>query len=597
MTASKGKRRAGIYVRISDDRGGEEKGVGRQEKDCRRVVKHEDWQAVEVYTENDTSAFTRRKVKLPDGSTAMRVVRPEFRRMLEDLANGAIDAIVVYDIDRMCRDPRDLEDLIDVIESTKAQTRAVTGELDLMTSQGRAVARVMVAFAQKSSEDTRRRVQRKHEELAEEGKLSGGGRRPFGFKNDRITHDPAEAAVVKELFRLAAKGESISSLARRLTAQGVPTVGGGKVWNARSVHSILTSPRVAGYRTFRGEIVKRAQWKAIVSKPLWDKVQIRLAATQRGEGHSSKLRYFLTGTLWCSKCGSQLTVNGGTPRVYWCSPRREAPNWKGGPRVVGCGKITVTGPRIEEYVERVLLTYLERPDVLQSLQQATSGKAVAHARAEAAQDQKQLLELTTMWSSKQISTKEYLHARKEIQDRIDVWDTLQQAALPAAVRRIASGDAAAIWEKLAESPTDRRDIVRAIWPNGILILPLIGARHTFNSERVVFLDWAGLHPGGRPDLTFPVDRARLLEGSEMRCLPTEEAKPDGRSRAARSGEAEPEPGDGPVLATGDRDGSTGGRAARPRRTATVAGSGQEAAAAPGRATARKAVKRTTGRAS
>src|SRR5689334_6330799 len=105
--------RAAGYVRISRDPYGQEKGVSRQIEDIKALAAKLGWTIVEIFIENDTSAYKKRKVTLPDGSTAYRVIRPEFARMLEALASGAIDGIIVYDLDRLARQPRDLEDLID----------------------------------------------------------------------------------------------------------------------------------------------------------------------------------------------------------------------------------------------------------------------------------------------------------------------------------------------------------------------------------------------------------------------------------------------------------------------------------------------------
>jgi DNA invertase Pin-like site-specific DNA recombinase len=165
---------AGAYVRISDDRAGDAAGVGRQEADCRALAERRGWTVADVYTENDTSAFKRRKVRLPDGSTALRVDRPAFRKLLADLSSGAVGALVAYDLDRIARDPRDLEDLIDVVETHKIPTAAVTGSLDLSNDSGVTMARIAVAIANKSSRDTSRRVARKHLELADR---RGRGRR------------------------------------------------------------------------------------------------------------------------------------------------------------------------------------------------------------------------------------------------------------------------------------------------------------------------------------------------------------------------------------------------------------------------------------
>ncbi|MFG2395639.1 recombinase family protein [Streptomyces lydicus] len=54
-------------------------------------------------------------------------MRPEFRQLLADLANGVIDGVVFYDLDRLVRQPRDLEDLIDIVEYVKPPVTGATG--------------------------------------------------------------------------------------------------------------------------------------------------------------------------------------------------------------------------------------------------------------------------------------------------------------------------------------------------------------------------------------------------------------------------------------------------------------------------------------
>src|SRR5690606_18878142 len=159
------------------------KGIGRQEEDARALAARLGWQIAKVIPEDDTSAFKRRKIKLPDGSTALRTVRPGFRAALAGLASGEYDGLIADDLDRVARDPRDLEDLIDVRDPRRPRipVESVTGSLRLANDADVTMARVMVAVANKSSRDTARRVARKHEELAAEGKPGGGGFRGYGF--------------------------------------------------------------------------------------------------------------------------------------------------------------------------------------------------------------------------------------------------------------------------------------------------------------------------------------------------------------------------------------------------------------------------------
>ncbi|WP_448233019.1 recombinase family protein [Microbacterium lacticum] len=71
-------KRAVLYVRISDDPEGLEKGVDRQEADCRAFAESHGYVVERVFRENDTSAFKQRTITLPSGEKVRRVVRPGF---------------------------------------------------------------------------------------------------------------------------------------------------------------------------------------------------------------------------------------------------------------------------------------------------------------------------------------------------------------------------------------------------------------------------------------------------------------------------------------------------------------------------------------
>ncbi|WP_246840121.1 recombinase family protein [Auritidibacter sp. NML130574] len=103
-TGSVSPLRAVVYVRISDDPESTERGVDRQEADCRAYAIAHGWEVAAV-----------------------------FRAMLKHLSDGQAQVMVAYDLDRAVRDPRDLEDLIDAKVLAGFTVRTVTGSLRLNT--------------------------------------------------------------------------------------------------------------------------------------------------------------------------------------------------------------------------------------------------------------------------------------------------------------------------------------------------------------------------------------------------------------------------------------------------------------------------------
>ncbi|CUR54202.1 hypothetical protein NOCA2140025 [metagenome] len=448
-------RNAALLVRISDDRAGDAAGVGRQESDARTMAERLGWTVSEVFIENDTSAFKRRTVTLPDGSTAMRVLRPEFRRLLDLIGLGQVDGLIAYHLDRVARDPRDLEDLIDVVERTRIPVETVTGSLRLASDSDITMARIGVAIANQSSRDASRRIRRKHDELAEQGKYAGGGARRYGYEKDGTTIREAEAEVIRLAARRVLAGETVSSVCKYLDANLYLPVKADR-WSTKTLHDILRSPRIAGLRVHRGEVVGEADWPAILDRPTWDAVVATLHARGSGAVRPELVRW-LNGLLFCGLCDHGLIgahVAAGKWR-YWCNTHRDD----------GCGKIAINGPGVETEVSRQVCEYLIRPDVVTRLSEASSDRGAERARADIAADESQLRETARMWAEKRISLDEYAEARGIIQKRLDDARGALLTHVPARVRRVfAAKSPEAAWADL--DPTTRREVTKALLASG-----------------------------------------------------------------------------------------------------------------------------------
>src|SRR5271165_5724161 len=104
-------RKAAIYTRISSD-DGTALGVARQERDCRELVARRGWTVAGVYTDNDVSATNGKP-------------RPAYQRLLADLADGLVDAVVVWDLDRLHRRPIELEEFLDLADRRRVALASV----------------------------------------------------------------------------------------------------------------------------------------------------------------------------------------------------------------------------------------------------------------------------------------------------------------------------------------------------------------------------------------------------------------------------------------------------------------------------------------
>jgi hypothetical protein len=96
---------------------------------------------------SDLSPPLSRPVGSTRGTSASTGTRPVYRQMLADIESGTIGAVVCYHLDRLHRQPRELEDFIELADKRRVALSTVTGEVDLGTDNGRLTARITGAVA------------------------------------------------------------------------------------------------------------------------------------------------------------------------------------------------------------------------------------------------------------------------------------------------------------------------------------------------------------------------------------------------------------------------------------------------------------------
>jgi DNA invertase Pin-like site-specific DNA recombinase len=429
---------AGIYARISSDRDGTQLGVTRQLEDCRKLAAEKGWSVTDEYVDNDVSAYSR-------------VKRPEYTRLIEDIRSHRIDALVVYNADRLNRRPRDLEDLIDVAQAAGLRDLGiVTGDIDLSTDQGRLTARLLAAVSANESESKARRIKRKHEELAAKGKYSGGSR-PYGYESDGKTIRPDEAAVIREAARRILAGDSLRAICLDFDERGVPTPTAGKPWAPFSLRRILKSGRVSGQREHEGVIVAPAEWPAIIDPITTQRLRIFFNNPARRTNRTPR-RYLLAGLLVCAQCGAKLVSRPrqGRGRSYACIA---------GPGFSGCGHISTMADPVENWIIEAVLYRLDTPELAEALAHPDEAALDQPLATNRDADQESLNELARLYGEGTISLQEWLAARKPIEQRINTVDRQLASANRTAALAGFVGDATKLRTLWHDLPLSRQQAV------------------------------------------------------------------------------------------------------------------------------------------
>lgn len=307
-------------------------------------------------------------LELSDGLSAWKrgVRRKDWERLLARVESGESDGCVVWHTDRLFRQPRDLETLIDLAENGY-KVYSAHGERDLANPDDRFILRIEVAHAARSSDDTSRRLKRRFETFRAQGRSTGGPRR-FGFPGKDQTWTPGDGEtdadrpeVSAELVErerqalrdgaklLLSEDGSMGKVVAQWNAAGIRTAA-GREWVHASASATLQRASLGGYVVHEGAIVGRLEGEPILDQRTYDRIQALFAGRKRGR--VAGLGHIGTGILRCGVCGRKLTARtdksktykqDGAPRaVYFCAKQRR-----------GCGKVFID----QRAVDAELLTF------------------------------------------------------------------------------------------------------------------------------------------------------------------------------------------------------------------------------------------------
>lgn len=344
MTANSGhvvqprtERLCAVYLRISLDATGEQLAIQRQREDCLKIATDRGWKVVDEYVDNSVSASDRSKV------------RPGYDRMVADFAEGKFDALVCYDLDRLSRQPRQLEDWIDRAEDKGLILVTANGEADLSTDGGRLFARIKASVSRAEVERKSARQRRAMTQKVEMGGLPAGVRLT-GYDTSGAVID-SEAELVQDVFNRFLSGESLRAIAATLNDQGRATRS-GRTWNPSTIRTMLMNPRYAGFSPYKGDAVTRngervrGSWEPIVTSSVFDSVAVKLRDPARKTNRvGTDRRYLGSGLYLCAECGRRVISHSGG--------RYRCPD----------GHVVRSQGQIDSFVLAVLRARLARPDL------------------------------------------------------------------------------------------------------------------------------------------------------------------------------------------------------------------------------------------
>src|SRR5215211_5212830 len=317
--------RAAIYCRRSR-RGG--RSVERQEQDGRRIAADKGWEVVAVYREWASASPYAKKS------------RKEWDELLTAVEAAQFDAVIVWMEDRTARDVIQAGVFVQACRKVGLK-RLVLPSFDYDLSDEEAVIRFYgeVLGGQREAALISKRSKRAHLEEAQNGKRHSGGKRAFGERGRKRVEDPdgtwrtvpavpedqakSERELIREAARRILAGDSLRGICPNWNEAGHRAPRGGR-WTTQTLRRMLLSPRLAGLREHRGQLLE-GSFPAILERETWQAVRAILTDPARmTTAVGGTARHLLTGISFCGVCGAKLrTTRYGPQRVlYYRCPSR-----------------------------------------------------------------------------------------------------------------------------------------------------------------------------------------------------------------------------------------------------------------------------------
>lgn len=290
--------------------------------------------------------------------------RPALQSLMQAVRADEIGTVLVYKLDRISRNLADFTQLLRVFEAHRVEFRSHTERFETASPLGQAMQSLLMVFAQLERETISGRVRDAAFARAKQG-FDTGGPPPAGFRRIPVTiggtHTqmlaPDETApLVAEGFSLylAAEG-SLTAVSRRWNDAGFHTRRGG-AWLPHTVCRVLRNPvyvqanaEVYAYLSAHGAAlcmpeqlpqkhgvylyadrrINRSRFtdlhgvyaicaphQGIVAPEIWLGCQKKLTASRQRRTAGSGQKTWLSGRIFCMRCGSAMTAVRGRNADY-----------------------------------------------------------------------------------------------------------------------------------------------------------------------------------------------------------------------------------------------------------------------------------------
>ncbi|MBQ8306134.1 MAG: recombinase family protein [Blautia sp.] len=309
------KPKVAAYCRVSTLLDSQETSIESQREHYEQEIRsNEEWELAGIYLETGVS-----------GTKAE--IRPELQRMIADCKAGKIDLILTKSISRFARNTSDCLEMVRTLTALGVNIRFEKEEIDTGTMESEFMLSILACLAEDESHSISGNMKwaiRKRFEAGTYKQVIA----PYGYeyRDGKLVIEPEAAAVVRRIFGMVLSGNGMTTIAKTLNGEGIPSPN-GKRWAQPSLRSLIKNPAYIGdmlyQKTFKddhfmqrvnkGELDQfydAGHHEPIISKEDFDNAQA--AVEQRGKevgyqegvnNNRGNNRYCFTGILICKACG------------------------------------------------------------------------------------------------------------------------------------------------------------------------------------------------------------------------------------------------------------------------------------------------------
>ena len=404
----KPKLRVAAYCRVSTDSDEQATSYEAQvEHYTEYIQKNPEWEFAGIFADDGITGTNTKK-------------RTEFNRMIDACMAGEIDMIITKSISRFARNTLDCLKYIRQLKEKNIPVYFEKESINTMDAKGEVLITIMASLAQQESQSLSQNVKLGLQFRYQNGQVQVNHNRFLGYTKDAEGHlviDPAQAEVVKRIYREYLEGYSMDKIAAGLEQDGILTGAGKTKWHTSTINKILRNEKYIGdallQKTYTTDFLNKTRVKnngivpqyyvendheAIIPRDIFMRVQEELVrrrvvkTSANGKKRTYSCNHCFSQLIVCGECGEMFRRihwnNRGCKSIVWrCLSRLE-------PTGQECHARTVNETVLENVVVQAINTLLGDKSTYQAQLQQNIAKVIREAQKNTADGiDEQLMEL------------------------------------------------------------------------------------------------------------------------------------------------------------------------------------------------------------